>query len=119
MVIDFYNKNVPNAQFKICWGNEQCTPIFSLKAGATGSYDLTFSHSIQPGTQCRVYAWDGMIDSFNKAITFTYEKGKKMSEAFNFFINDLTQKADLKKIDRSFKYRAWYSFAQKLVKPRD
>ena len=77
MVIDFYNENVPNAQFRIYWGNEQCTPIFSLKAGGMGSYDLTFSHSIPHGTQCQVYAWDGIINTFNNSITFTYEKGKK------------------------------------------
>lgn len=100
MTVDFYNKNVPEAQFKICWGNEHCTPVFCLYPGGMGSYDLSFSHNIQWGTQCHVYAWCANTNSFNCAITFIYEETEKGHAIFNYFINKMTNKADFKKSER-------------------
>ena len=93
MIIDFYNKDVANAKFKICWGVGHCTPVFTLEIGAMASYDLSFSHTIQPGTQCEVYEWNDTTSNFYKAITFIYENGKKADETFNYIFSNLVHKA--------------------------
>lgn len=102
MVINFYNKNVPDAQFKICWGIEKCTPVFSLNPGGMGSYDLTFSHKIRPGTQCHVYAWSGLREDFDKGLTFVFAKGQRFNATFSCFLNTITQIIHFKKATLAF-----------------
>ena len=88
MLINFYNKNAPVAHFKIGWGNGKFTPVFELKAGDMGAFDLSMIWCLREGTECCAYAWtDGPLKCNEAHICFQYIKGEELDNTFYFSID--------------------------------
>lgn len=90
MKINLFNKNVDNARFEICWGENDSTSAIALDPGDTASFDMDVFNQIPEGADWWVKGYQVNTDLYKFSTeNFKYISGFGFSGTFNLLIKDI------------------------------